>query len=115
MRQGIDRRAVPGSSAWRYYFLVIKSFPDKETEKVFNRHFSRKLPADIQRSARRKLEVLEAASDYRICGFHRPTGLKNCRGAGMDSTASESTSNGVFVLSGVKRMLIRLRLLITIE
>ena len=40
---------------------MIKSFADKETEKVFNRQFSRKLPTDIQRIARRKLEVLEAA------------------------------------------------------
>ena len=40
---------------------MIKSFADKETEKVFNREFSRRLPHDIQRSARRKLEVLNAA------------------------------------------------------
>jgi len=40
---------------------MIKGFADKETEKVFNREFSRKLPPDIQRPARRKLEVLNAA------------------------------------------------------
>ncbi|MBM3272772.1 plasmid maintenance system killer family protein [Candidatus Kaiserbacteria bacterium] len=40
---------------------MIKGFADKETEKVFNREFSRKLPPDIQRAARRKLEVLNAA------------------------------------------------------
>ena len=40
---------------------MIKSFADKETEKIFNREFSRKLPPDIQRPARRKLEVLNAA------------------------------------------------------
>jgi len=48
---------------------MIKSFADKETEKVFKRQFSRKLPVDIQRAARRKLEVLEAAEqlqDLRI-------------------------------------------------
>lgn len=48
---------------------MIKSFADKETEKVFKRQFSRKLPANIQRIARRKLEVLEAAEqlqDLRI-------------------------------------------------
>jgi hypothetical protein len=32
---------------------VIKSFTDKETEMVFNREFSRKLPRDIQRPTRR--------------------------------------------------------------
>lgn len=40
---------------------MIKSFADKETEKVFKREFSRKLPPDIQRPARRKLEILNAA------------------------------------------------------
>jgi len=48
---------------------MIKSFADKETEKVFKRQFSRKLPADIQRAARRKPEILEAAEhlqDLRI-------------------------------------------------
>ncbi len=40
---------------------MIKSFADHETEKVFNREFSRKLPPDIQRPARRKLEILNAA------------------------------------------------------
>ncbi|MDO9131017.1 MAG: type II toxin-antitoxin system RelE/ParE family toxin [Anaerolineales bacterium] len=40
---------------------MIKTFADKETEKVFNREFSRKLPPDIQRNARRKLEILNAA------------------------------------------------------
>ena len=40
---------------------MIKGFASKETEKLFNREFSRKLPQSIQRVARRKLEVLDAA------------------------------------------------------
>jgi len=40
---------------------VIKSFANRETEKVFTRQFSRKLPPEIQRNARRKLEVLNVA------------------------------------------------------
>lgn len=40
---------------------MIKSFADKETEKLFNREFSKKLPPEIQRPARRKLEMLNAA------------------------------------------------------
>ena len=40
---------------------MIKSFKDPETEKVFNHHFSRKLPTDVQRAALRKLEMLDAA------------------------------------------------------
>jgi proteic killer suppression protein len=34
---------------------MIKSFADSETEKVFNRQFSKKLPGDIQAVALRKL------------------------------------------------------------
>jgi proteic killer suppression protein len=48
---------------------MIKSFSCKETKKLFNREFSRKLPQDIQRAARRKLEILDAAEvlqDLRI-------------------------------------------------
>lgn len=45
----------------RYYLLMIRSFADKEAEKLFNRQFSRKLPPEIQHTARRKLEILDAA------------------------------------------------------
>ncbi len=37
---------------------MIKSFKDKETEKIFNRHFSKKLPQSIQRSALLQLRSL---------------------------------------------------------
>ena len=40
---------------------MIKSFRDKETEKIFGRQTSRKLPQDIQRIARKKLVILDAA------------------------------------------------------
>ena len=39
------------------------SFKDKETEKIYNREYSRKYPHDIQRSAMKKLWMLDAASD----------------------------------------------------
>jgi len=48
---------------------MIRSFRCKETEKLFGRVFSRKLPHDVQRVARRKLEILDAAEtveDLRI-------------------------------------------------
>lgn len=48
---------------------MIKNFADTETEKVFIQEFSRKLPPDIQRNARRKLELLNVAkvlNDMRI-------------------------------------------------
>ena len=41
---------------------MIKSFADKETEKLFKRKFSKKLPQTIQRTARMKLEILDAAN-----------------------------------------------------
>ncbi len=42
---------------------MIKSFKDKETEKIYNRQFSKKLAQDIQRSAMKKLWMLDAAPD----------------------------------------------------
>ena len=39
---------------------MIKTFADKETEKLFQRESSQKLPTDIQRKARFKLEILDA-------------------------------------------------------
>lgn len=40
---------------------MIRSFKCKETEKIFNRLFSRKFPNDIQRVALRKLRMLNRA------------------------------------------------------
>ena len=48
---------------------MIKTFADKETEKLFGRRFSRKPPQNIQLAARMKLEILDAAEvlqDLRI-------------------------------------------------
>ena len=49
--------------------MMIKTFADKETEKLFRRTFSRKLPQNIQPAARMKLEILdptEVLQDLRI-------------------------------------------------
>ncbi len=48
---------------------MIRSFKCKETERVFNGRFSKKLPQNIQRFAARKLTMLHFAaslSDLRI-------------------------------------------------
>ena len=48
---------------------MIKSFADKETEKIYNQIFSRKLPNDIQRVALRKLIMIDDAgclNDLRV-------------------------------------------------
>jgi proteic killer suppression protein len=48
---------------------VIRSFRCKETEKIFSRQVSRKLPRDIQQVALRKLRMLNRAvtlNDLRV-------------------------------------------------
>jgi len=47
---------------------MIESFKCKETEKIFNRRFSKKLPTDIQQAALRKLRML-----------HRSTSVEDLR------------------------------------
>lgn len=42
---------------------MIKSFGDKETEKVWNGIYSKKLPSEIQQIARRKLRMINNAQD----------------------------------------------------
>ncbi len=61
---------------------MIKSFADKEAERIFGREFSRKLPTDIQRIARRKLEILDAAenlNDLRVPPANRLEKLSGSR------------------------------------
>jgi proteic killer suppression protein len=41
--------------------IMIKSFSDKETEKIFSGIQSRKLPVDIQRTSLRKLKYINQA------------------------------------------------------
>jgi proteic killer suppression protein len=42
---------------------MIKSFKSDETEKIFNREYSLKLPPNIQRTVLRKLLMIHAAID----------------------------------------------------
>ena len=44
-----------------YNKTMIKSFADKETEKIYNQIFSRKVPQSIQRVALRKLIMIDNA------------------------------------------------------
>jgi toxin HigB-1 len=54
------------TNARRYYgFRVIKSFKDKETEKVWAREYSKKLLNHIQERAVMKLQQLHAAEDLK--------------------------------------------------
>ena len=61
---------------------MIKSFADSETKKVFERIYSKKLPEDIQRRARRKLVMIDAArkiQDLRLRPGNRLEKLKGDR------------------------------------
>ena len=61
---------------------MIRTFKDKETEKVFHGRFSRKLPPDIQRIAERKLIMLHRAAslnDLRVPPSNRLEALKGER------------------------------------
>jgi toxin HigB-1 len=60
---------LDNDNAARYYHIVIKSFAAKETEKLFRRERTIRLPVDIRCAALRKLLVLDAAErveDLRI-------------------------------------------------
>ena len=61
---------------------MIKSFRDKESEEIFNRQLSGKLPQNIQRVARKKLVILDAAlelNDLRMPPGNRLEALKGDR------------------------------------
>jgi len=61
---------------------MIKSFRDKETEKILNRNFPDKLSQNIQHVARKKLIILDAATvlnDLRVPPGNRLEALKGNR------------------------------------
>ena len=71
----------------RYHTSVIVSFACAETENVFRGQRSRRLPPDIQNTARRKLEYLHRARvlvDLRMPPGNRLEALKGNR-AGQHS------------------------------
>ncbi len=51
---------------------MIRSFADKDAEKIFHGRFSRKLPQDIQRTAQRKLRQVHAAE--KLADLQSPPG-----------------------------------------
>jgi len=61
---------------------MIRSFADKETEKIFHQIFSRRLPENIQKTALRKLIMLSNAKnleDLRVPPANRLEALKGDR------------------------------------
>lgn len=61
---------------------MIRSFIDREAEKIWDGVYSRRLPADIQAVARRKLRMLhnaESLDDLRVPPANRLEALKGDR------------------------------------
>lgn len=61
---------------------MIQTFICKETEKIYNRQFSKKLPQSIQRLAMRKLWIIDAAltiNDLKIPSSNRLETLSGTR------------------------------------
>ena len=69
-------------SLWVDIIFLIKAFKCKETEKIFNGHFSSKLPQDIQQLAERKLIMIHRAgslNDLRVPPANRLEALNGKR------------------------------------
>jgi len=61
---------------------MIRTFKCKETEKIFNRYFSKKFPNNIQRNALKKLRMLNRAyiiQDLKVPPGNRLEELKGNR------------------------------------
>ena len=61
---------------------MIKTFNCKETEKIFNRNFSKKFPHNIQRVALRKLRMINRAeilNDLKVPPANRLEALRGKR------------------------------------
>ena len=89
---------------------MIKNFVCKETEKIFNRQISLKLPRDIQKTSRRKLEILEGTGilrDLRIPP--KQPSRENYRKVGRGNIVSVLIVNGVYALNGRVEMLTTLK------
>jgi toxin HigB-1 len=60
--------------------VVIKSFRDKETERVWRREYSKRLPRDIQERALMKLQQLNAAGDLKDLSIPSSNQLEALKG-----------------------------------
>ena len=59
---------------------MIKSFRDKETEKMWKREYSKRLPRDIQERVLMKLQQLDAAGDLRDLAIPASNQLEPLKG-----------------------------------
>ena len=69
-------------NAQRYHWRVIRNFADSQTERLFQRQGVRRLPADLQRLALRRLLYLDGAErlgDLRLAPGNRLEKLRGGR------------------------------------
>ncbi len=77
---------------------MIRSFADRETEKIFHRVRSRRVPSDVQQPALRKLRILHRArtlTDLRVPPGNRLARLRGDR-AGRHSIRINEQWRGCF-------------------
>jgi plasmid maintenance system killer protein len=79
---------------------VIKSFKDRETQQIFTRQRSRRLPPDIQQVALRKLRMLNNAQTLIDLQVPLANRLEKLSGIEPDNTAFGSTIAGASALRG---------------
>ncbi len=73
---------------------MIRSFKDKETEKVFQGRFSKRIPPSIAKTALRKLMAINAAESLYKLKAVPANRLEKLWGIGKGSGAFASTING---------------------
>lgn len=77
---------------------MIKNFADKETEKIYNQEFSKKLPQSIQRIALRKLIMIDNATSLEDLRIPPANHLELLHGNREGNTAFELMHNTASVL-----------------
>jgi plasmid maintenance system killer protein len=94
---------------------MIRSFIDKEAEKIWERTASRRLPFAIQNVARRKLRMLDNAINLNDLRAPPAIGSRHCQRTVKGSTAFASMINGVSAFVGRATGFMTWKLSITTE
>jgi len=94
---------------------MIRTFNYRDTQKLFNGSFIKKLPTDIQRVALRKLKILDAATMLDTLKVPPGNRLEALKGNRVGQYSIRINDLGEFVFPGIKVMLLRLKLLIIIK
>ena len=71
---------LDSTNVTRYHRTVIKSFRGRETETVWRREYSKRIPREIQERALMKLQQLNAAGDLRDLSIPSSNKLETLKG-----------------------------------